>query len=80
MVTQNMLRTCEEKNDFEFLTAVYLNKCLEQIKLPTSLYTCAPSDLSTMKEHRDPNPEVKSVSGSGSASLQFITRKHVIIL
>ena len=46
MVTQNMLRTCEGKQDlseinFEFVT-LDLSKSLEQIKLPISLHTCAP--------------------------------------
>ena len=47
MVTQNTLRTYEEKRDFfeinfRFATALDLNKCLKQIKLTISLHACAP--------------------------------------
>ena len=47
MVTQNVLRTCKEKQvysemNFNFPTALARNKCLKQIKLPISLHTCAP--------------------------------------
>ena len=58
MVTYDTLRTCEGKHvffkiDLKFETAVDLNKCLKQIKLPISTYSCAPiselpSDKSTM--------------------------------
>ena len=57
-VTQNTVRTRVDKmvffeNYFEFVTAVDINNCLEQIKLQISLEACAlsselPSDLSTM--------------------------------
>ena len=30
------------KSDFQFATAVALNNCLKQIKLPIKLYTCSP--------------------------------------
>ena len=47
MVTRNMVRRCEgkyvfSKNKFNFATTVDVNKCLTQIRLPISLYTCAP--------------------------------------
>ena len=58
MVTQNMLRTCEENRTFSteknrFATALDLNKCIKQIKLPILRRTCAPffevpSNISTM--------------------------------
>ena len=42
MVTQNTVRTCETGLfRFKFATVVDLNKYLQQIKLPISLYTCA---------------------------------------
>ena len=54
--TQNTLRTWEGYQEFLisnfiFATAIDLYKCLKQIKLPISLYTCAPIapfDISTM--------------------------------
>ena len=49
MVTKKTLRTREGEQAFKknkFGTAVDLNKCLKQIKLPSSLHTWAPiSDL-----------------------------------
>ena len=53
MVTRNTLRTWKKVKKNEFVTAVDLNKCLKQIKLPVYLYTCAPilelpSNISTM--------------------------------
>ena len=58
MVTQNILRKCEgnhyiSEEKCQIVTVPDLNKCLKQIKLPISLYTCAPisvlpSDLSAM--------------------------------
>ena len=56
--TQNMLRTCEGKQDvsaitFKFATSFDRNKCLKKIEIPISLHTCVPiselpSDISTM--------------------------------
>ena len=58
MVTQNSLRTSAreqvfiENLNFKCTTAIGLNKCLKQIKLPIPLYTCdiskVPSNISTM--------------------------------
>ena len=31
-----------KENNFKFITAVDLNKCLKQIDLPISLHTCEP--------------------------------------
>ena len=49
MVTQITLCTYEEKEvrkKIRFVTALSLNKCLKQIKLPRWLYSCTPiSDL-----------------------------------
>ena len=47
MVIQNTWRTLTGKhvscvNKFKFATSVDPVKCLEEIKLPSSLYTCAP--------------------------------------
>ena len=58
MVTQKTLRTCIERNiyyEFEFSTALDLNKCLQQIKLPILLYMGAsisklPANIITMKK------------------------------
>ena len=42
MVAQNFLRTCERKQVFLiFATALDLNNCLKQIKLPIALHICA---------------------------------------
>ena len=42
MVAQNTLCTYEEKKlDFQNSTALELNECLKQIKLPISRYKCA---------------------------------------
>ena len=54
MVTQNMVRMCEGKYvflkiKFKFATTVDVNKCLTQIKLPISLYKCAP--ISKLPSH-----------------------------
>ena len=61
MVTQNVLRTCEGKRvlseiDSKLATALALNKCLKQIKLPKLLLTCAtismlPSSISTIHRY-----------------------------
>ena len=56
MVTQGKLRTCEVKQlsllkiNFKIATAVDLNECLKQAKLPIFLHTIPelPSDKSTM--------------------------------
>ena len=60
MVTQNTLRTClvrkiYSEDKFEFSTALDLNKCLQQIKLPILLYMGAsisklPANIITMKK------------------------------
>ena len=48
MVTQALLRASERnkvcfENNLIFATALDLNKCLEQIKSPRLLHTCAPT-------------------------------------
>ena len=35
MVTQDMLRTGKQKENFKFATALDVNKCVKQIKLST---------------------------------------------
>ena len=57
MLTQNMLRKCGGNQvfseiNFRFVTAVDLNKCLQQIKYSISLHACAttselPPNIST---------------------------------
>ena len=62
MVPLNAFQTREEKvllkeNNIKFATAVDQNKCLEKIKFPISLHTCAPiffelpSKIHTMGGH-----------------------------
>ena len=41
MVTQYTWPKGEEKNNFKFATAVDLNKCPKQVKMPVLLCTCA---------------------------------------
>ena len=53
MVNHNTLRTCESyqslSENFRFVTAVDLNKGLEEIELPILLNRCAPiSELPSM--------------------------------
>ena len=61
METQNTLRTQFKRYNFKVATAVELNKCLKEIKLPVALYTCTPiSELFFRSVHNSTNSNSNS--------------------
>ena len=92
MVTQTRCARVKEVPffDVKFVTAVDLNKCLKQIKLPISIHTCAnisklPSDKNIMLQIFPKLSETLSVAdpdnqgvGSGSTSFDWIRIRFIV--